>query len=150
MKNAHPVVLTTMCLVEKDDHVLMIKRTKSDWPGYTFPGGHLKDGEDFVDGVVREVKEETGIHLVRVRLCGISQFTYENGVRYVVVFFKSDAFEGNIRASKEGEVHWVDKDTVPALDLAPDTSAMFTVMDKDECTEVRYIKKDGRWAAIPH
>lgn len=28
---------------------------------YQFPGGHLKDGEDVYDGLIREVKEETGI-----------------------------------------------------------------------------------------
>ena len=28
---------------------------------YQFPGGHLKDGEDAYSGLIREVKEETGI-----------------------------------------------------------------------------------------
>ncbi len=28
---------------------------------YQFPGGHLKDNEDVYDGLIREIKEETGI-----------------------------------------------------------------------------------------
>lgn len=28
---------------------------------YQFPGGHLKNGEDIYDGLIREVEEETGI-----------------------------------------------------------------------------------------
>ena len=33
---------------------------KGDWPGLTFPGGHIEDGED-PNAVKREVKEETGL-----------------------------------------------------------------------------------------
>ena len=147
MTNAHSVVLTTMCLIEKEHEVLMLRRLKTDWPGMTFPGGHLKAGEDFVDGIVREVKEETGITLRSVRLCGISQFTYDNNTRYVVVFFASNDFDGEHITSPEGEVMWVDRHNLHSLDLAPDIEAMYEVMDNDACTEVRYIKKGDRWVA---
>ena len=30
---------------------------------YQFPGGHVEDGEEFVDAIIREIKEETGIEL---------------------------------------------------------------------------------------
>ena len=34
-----------MCMLYKDDEYLIINRTKSDWPGLSFPGGHVEDGE---------------------------------------------------------------------------------------------------------
>ena len=40
----------------------MIDRKKRDWPGITFPGGHIESGESFTDAVIREVQEETGLH----------------------------------------------------------------------------------------
>ncbi|MFC3389660.1 NUDIX domain-containing protein [Salinicoccus sesuvii] len=35
---------------------------KQNWPGVTFPGGHIEKNESFHDAVVREVFEETGPH----------------------------------------------------------------------------------------
>ena len=36
---------------------------RKDWPGFTFPGGHVEDDESIVDSVIREVKEETGLNI---------------------------------------------------------------------------------------
>ena len=39
-------ILANMCMVEdKNGNVLVQERTKKDWPGLTFPGGHVEKGE---------------------------------------------------------------------------------------------------------
>ena len=43
--------------------VVVIDRKNRDWPGITFPGGHIEPGESFTDAVIREVQEETGLHI---------------------------------------------------------------------------------------
>ena len=52
-----------MCMVYKGDKILVIDRVKSDWPGLSFPGGHVEKGETLEESVIREMKEETGLTL---------------------------------------------------------------------------------------
>lgn len=38
-------ILSNMCMVYKGDKILVIDRVKSDWPGLSFPGGHVEKGK---------------------------------------------------------------------------------------------------------
>ena len=44
-------------VIVKDDRILMIHTKKGD---YKFPGGGIKEGEDYISALEREVREETG------------------------------------------------------------------------------------------
>ena len=56
------VTLTNMCMVYDDaGNVLVQDKVDKKWSGLTFPGGHIEKGESFVDSVIREVYEETGL-----------------------------------------------------------------------------------------
>ena len=57
------VEFTNMCMICDGSRVVVIDRKKRDWPGITFPGGHIESGESFTDAVIREVQEETGLHI---------------------------------------------------------------------------------------
>ena len=63
MHKAEKCILTNICLIYKDDQILVIDRKKKDWPGLTFPGGHVERNENFNDSVIREVYEETGLKI---------------------------------------------------------------------------------------
>ena len=39
--------------------------------GWEFPGGIVEPGESAADGIIREVKEESGIEIEIVKFCGI-------------------------------------------------------------------------------
>ena len=73
------VELTVLCLVTDGDRLLLQNRVKDDWQGYTLPGGHVEPGESFVDAVIREMKEETGLTVLRPRLVGVKQFPIPEG-----------------------------------------------------------------------
>lgn len=94
------VEFTNMCMVYDGDKVLVIDRQKKDWPGITFPGGHVEEGESFTDAVIREIREETSLKIYSPQLCGIKDW-YENECRYVVLFYKTSHFEGDLISSDE-------------------------------------------------
>ena len=48
-----------MCMIYNDKGEILVQmRTKKDWSGLTFPGGHVEDNETLIDSVIREMKEE--------------------------------------------------------------------------------------------
>lgn len=95
-------ILTNMCMVSDGcGNVLVQDRIDPNWPGITFPGGHVEAGEPFVDAAVREVYEETGLRVSNLKLCGIQDWQRDDGARYVVFFYKTEAFRGELTSSHE-------------------------------------------------
>lgn len=103
-------ILSNMCMVYDGDNVLVINRTKSDWPGISFPGGHVEEGESLEESVIREIKEETGLTIKNPVLCDIKDWDWGDGVRYLGLLYKTSEFEGILKNSEEGEVFWVKRD----------------------------------------
>ena len=99
MDRTERVELTTLCMISRGEELLLQNRVKTDWQGYCFPGGHVEPGESIVDSVRREMQEETGLAIKNPRLCGIKQFPIDGG-RYLVFFFKTDSYEGELTSSE--------------------------------------------------
>ena len=87
MARTEPCILTNMCMLRQGDQVLVQDRNDPDWPGITFPGGHIEPGESFTDAVIREVQEETGLHIRSPQLCGIKDWC-ENQCRLLCCFIR--------------------------------------------------------------
>ena len=146
MEKLEKCVLTNMCMVYDGDKILVQNRTDPDWGGVTFPGGHVERGESFVHSVIREVKEETGLEISNVRLCGIKQWmSKDRSYRYIVLFFKTNTFSGEIQSSTEGEIFWIKKDELKNYKLADGFDGMFEIFDNDELTENFYWFDDDQW-----
>lgn len=124
---AEMAVFTNMCMVSRGDEVLVQRRNDTNWPGIVFPGGHAEAGEAFVESVIREVREETGLTIEHPELCGVKQFVDQEGARYVVFLYRTDRFTGELASSDEGEVFWVKRDEVASLPLASGVAPMLPI-----------------------
>lgn len=145
MPRSEQAVFVNMCMITQGEKVLVLDRKNPDWPGVTFPGGHVEPNESFVASVIREVWEETGLAVENPVLCGTKQFPTDEGARYVVLFYKADRFTGELKSSSEGEVFWIDREDLPQYPLAPDMMAMVQVMESEDLSEFYYTKEDGKW-----
>ena len=146
MARKEDCILTAMCMVYDGDRILVQDRLDPQWPGITFPGGHVEPGESFVESAIREVREETGLEIWDVRLCGVKQWTQRDGdYRYIVFFFKTDRFSGTLRNSEEGKVFWIHKKDLSNYVLADGFDKMFPVFDDDHLSENYHWFADGQW-----
>lgn len=145
MRKTEKCILTNICLVYDKNRILVVDRKKKDWPGLTFPGGHIEKDENFNDSVIREVKEETGLSIKNPILCGIEEFKTKDEDRYLMLYYKTNKFKGKIKSSKEGEVFWIDRKDLKKHKLSLDLERILKVMDSDELSEIIYYEKDGKW-----
>lgn len=51
----------------KDDEILLMFRRKEGVEYYVFPGGHMQIGETPEDTIIREIYEETGVTVTKLR-----------------------------------------------------------------------------------
>ena len=145
MARSELAVFTNMCMITDGEKVLVQDRKDPNWPGITFPGGHVEKKESFVESVIREVYEETGLRIEDPVLCGTKQFQDKQDARYVVFFFRASRFEGELKASSEGDVFWIDRKDLPNYHLAPDMLDMVRVMEDETLSEFFYYKEDDSW-----
>ena len=127
--------LSTLCYIEQDGKYLMLHRTvkendvnKDKWIGV---GGHFEHGESPEECLLREVKEETGYTLTSWKYRGIVTFVYgEDTVEYMSLY-TADGFTGEPIECDEGELEWVDKKDIPALELWEGDKIFFRLLDME-------------------
>lgn len=147
MGRAEHIELAVLCLIYKGDSFLLQDRIKQDWKGVTLPGGHIEKGESIIDAVIREMKEETGLTIYELKLCGIKQFPTESG-RYIVFLFRTDQFRGEICSSEEGEMQWVAKSELSEKNTVDDLEELIQVILDDSLTEFQYVISENKWNVV--
>ena len=146
MSRSEPAIFTNLCMVsDGNGNVLVQDRRNPDWPGVTFPGGHVEPEEAFTDSVIREVFEETGLTIENPRLCGVKQFRTDDQERYVVFLYRADRFTGELRSSHEGEVFWVPRADLSKYPLVPDFLDLLRVFEEPELNEFLYRRGSDDW-----
>lgn len=146
MSRAEMAEFTNLCMIsDGNGNILVQDRLDPDWPGITFPGGHVEPGEAFTDSVIREVFEETGLTVENPTLCGVKQFQTRDGARYVVFLYRADRYHGALKASDEGEVFWVPRERLFEYPTVPDFADLVRVFESGGLSEFYYCNENGRW-----
>ena len=146
MARIEQAIFTVLCMVsDGNGNILVEDRLDPDWPGICLPGGHVEPGESFTAAAIRETFEETGLIIEGPRLCGVKQFQTKENARYVVFFFKASRYHGTLKSSSEGEVFWMDRNSLAGRRLVPDLEKMLEVFESPVLNEFYYYQEDNGW-----
>ena len=146
MSRSESAIFTNLCMVsDGNGNVLVQDRRNPDWPGVTFPGGHVEPEESFTASVIREVFEETGLTVEDPRLCGVKQFKTRESSRYVVFLYKADRYHGQLKSSREGEVFWIPRAKLSEYQTVPDFEDLIRVFEEPDLNEFYYTRSGDDW-----
>ena len=132
---------TVICYLFKNDKVLMLYRDKKDidinknkWIGV---GGHIENKETPLDAVIREVKEETSLHINKCELVADITFFFRDDVEMMHVFTCSD-FIGEVDYNcVEGTLKWIPLDELFSIPLwEGDKLFLKPILDKEPFFEM--------------
>jgi 8-oxo-dGTP diphosphatase len=110
-----PLVAVGAVIVD-DRRVLLVRRGAAPLKGHwTLPGGVLELGESLQEGVVREVREETGLIVEPLELIELLDRIHrqENRIQfhYVIADYLCRVTGGDINAASDAdEVKWLERD----------------------------------------
>ncbi len=115
--------LATLCYLKQTGKTLMLHRVKKandvhagKWNGL---GGKLEPGESPEQCVIREVREEAGLEIIRPRYHGLLIFADFAGEDWFVWVFTAEEFSGDLIESNEGHLKWIPDEEVTSLNLWP-------------------------------
>ncbi len=126
-KHRYRVIPRVLCFVLHDGHVLLLKGApdKRIWANrYNGVGGHVERDEDVYTAALREIREETGLHVDAVRLRGLINIDAGDDVGIMLFVFTAQATSRQVIASREGALEWFPRDSLPTSELVPDLTVL--------------------------
>jgi len=111
----HAPLVGVGAVVEQDGRVLLVRRGSEPLKGHwTLPGGALELGETLSEGVVREIREETGLEVEPIELIEVVDRIHRERERvryhYVIADFLCRVTGGRLLAASDADaVRWVER-----------------------------------------
>jgi 8-oxo-dGTP diphosphatase len=132
-------------VVWRGDRVLLIRRGKAPRLGqWSLPGGGQNLGETLVEGLTREVREETGLEIEAVELLAVVDLVDRDETgrvryHYTLVDFTAEALPGEpVPGDDASEVAWFTQAEASALGLWSETVRIIAL-----AAEKRGLKQAG-------
>ncbi len=119
----YKIIPRTLIFLTKEDKVLLLKgaATKKLWANlYNGIGGHIERGEDILNAARRELKEETGLEVGQLWLCGTIMIDTGGSTGIGIYVFRGENPNGEMIASGEGILEWKVINDIPNLPMVED------------------------------
>lgn len=145
-----PMRLTTLCYIEKDGRYLMLHRVKKaedenagKWIGV---GGHLEADESPHEGILREIREETGLEVSDLRLRGIVTFILPAWGNELTFLYTARTNTEEVAACDEGTLRWIPVEEVDTLPLWEGDRVFLPLLrERQDCFSLKLVyTADGR------
>lgn len=103
-------------IIFKEGKILMGRRFNTGWQdgNYGLPAGHLESGETIIEGLLREVKEESDVDVSSEDVDFVH--TMHRKGRYIDLFFIAKTWSGEPRVvekDKCDDIQWFPLDNLP-------------------------------------
>src|SRR5699024_2617124 len=135
----------TVVMIQNGDRVLLLDRQHDDFKGFLPPGGQVDFPESFVDGAIREVKEETGLEVTNLVFKWISEFVNPKAsARYIMMNYWTKDFKGELlEKPPEGDLHLVKINEAKELPMQDDIKLRFDLFFEPGTFEIQTIWNEG-------
>ncbi|MEC5424729.1 8-oxo-dGTP diphosphatase [Virgibacillus sp. C22-A2] len=131
----------TVVMIQDSDKVLLLDRQHDYFKGFIPPGGRVDFPESFVDGAIREVKEETGLKVRNLVFKSISDYVNPSvNKRYIMMNYWTKDFTGELFENPpEGELHWVKIEEAKDLPMQEDIRMRFDLFFEPGTFEIHTV-----------
>ncbi len=126
---------TTLCYLDNGSDYLMLHRVKKQndashdkWIGV---GGKCEPGESPDECMLREVMEETGLHILSWRYRGIVTFVSDVWPMEYMHLFVATEWSGSQIECNEGDLQWVQKNRLLDLNLWQGDKIFLSLLQQD-------------------
>lgn len=110
-------------IVNAEGKLLTIRRSKTHplWPLYwDLPGGELDFGEDSKKGIIREIKEETGLKVKDISVFDVMSGLNDRNEFWVTICYTARSSKSKIRLSYEhDDFKWIILNEFKKLKMSP-------------------------------
>lgn len=108
--NRFKIIPRTLIFITQGNRLLLIKGhpQKRIWANlYNGIGGHIERGEDVLSAARRELKEETGLEIDQLWLCGIVMIDAGEETGIGLFVFRGETDQQPVENSAEGSLEWI-------------------------------------------
>jgi len=141
--------LATLCYLRHENKTLMVHRIKKEndihqgkWNGL---GGKIEQGETPEECVIREVYEESGLHIHNPLLRGVLTFPkFAADEDWYAFVFVANEFEGELIDSPEGDLRWVPNEKIFELPMWEGDRLFLPWLDEKRFFSGKFVYQDGK------